>query len=385
MEKNKGTIEKPLEATTANDRLFEALQNRVLGDSVVSSKGSAITNKINKAIEGVKAGQQASAQRITSEFNREINFAQGEALSDVATFQEGERGFATSMAALRRVVDTTDKNLKDLRMRKEEALLSNDAQALSTIAGLELKELEFKQQMEQQTFTNLLGAANFGISRSQEQRAAKAQSFAEKSAISNIALQYGIEVKEGDTMETITARAMPFASEKQRTELLKTKAEINRINAETSKVLQGESDSMDDAVIASIATAAITNPNILQLVKDPKQAALIALKIEELSKPREYKRDELVAEAESTKSKGTSYATALANLAANNTIKNKEEAKAILKEVYGSSTQKKNLGDISSDAIGAFINTTGRAAQFFGAPAPRNIYQDGKLVPNPER
>jgi hypothetical protein len=80
-----------------------------------------------------------------------------------------------------------------------------------------------------------MSIGNFGLQSAQENRQQKAQNFAEKSAISNVALQFGLTAKEGETMDQIVSRAAPLASQKQQLEMAKLQAETNRANAEASK------------------------------------------------------------------------------------------------------------------------------------------------------
>ncbi len=58
--------------------------------------------------------------------------------------------------------------------------------------------------------------------------------------MSDIALQYGLEVKPEDTIDSITSKAMVFASEEQKARLAKMQAEIKYTNAQTSHILSGD-------------------------------------------------------------------------------------------------------------------------------------------------
>jgi hypothetical protein len=264
--------------TNKGDALLEALQGKLLDSaSVISSEDTNIEKAIGKSIESLKVGNEASKKRIESEYKRELGYANDQFANDVNNERDSGRGFAVNVGALREITKTGDKRIADLQMRKEELMLAGDANTAKEISNLQLQELQFQQQARQQTFTNLLGMANFGVSMRTEDRLAKSQSFAEKSAISNIALQYGLKLNEGDTLETITARAMPFASEKQRLEISKMKAEINKANAEATKALRGDETAKIDGTTASILATAFRrgNTDFLATIKNLDDAGKI--------------------------------------------------------------------------------------------------------------
>ena len=234
-----------------------AIQAQLLGQSgMISSTNSQLESRLNSAIGGIGQARDATGKLIESAYGRERAFQEGQAGLAVQNQLEGRTGFATQMVAFRNLVETTDKNLNDLEQRKQEALLNNDAQAASKMADLQFKALEFQQQAQQQTFSNLLGMANFGLQSAQEQRLAKAQSFSEQKSMSDIALQYGIELQPGDTMDSITSKAMVFAGEEQKLRLAKMQSEIRYTNAQTAKVMAGDGKNavINDGVVGKLAS-----------------------------------------------------------------------------------------------------------------------------------
>lgn len=234
---------------------MKAIQDKLLGQSgIVSSTNSNLEKKLQEAIAGIGTATEKSSQGIESAYARERGYMESQASNAIQGQLEGRSGFATQMVAFRNLVETTDKSLKDLEMRKNELILANDAAGASKIADMQFKALEFKQQAEQQTFSNLLGMANFGIQNEQEKRLAKAQTFQENKAMSDIALQYGIDMKPGDTIDTITSKAMVFASEEQKARLAKMQAEIKYTNAQTAKVLNGDKDASSVKITPEITS-----------------------------------------------------------------------------------------------------------------------------------
>ena len=150
--------------TSGSDSFLSSIQKALLGQSgIISSQDNLINSGINKAIRGVKDSTRFSNEALESKYLREKDFAEMKAGTDIQTFLEGRSGFATQMVAFRNLVETTDKNLKDLAMRKEELILQNNAEAASKVSELEMKALEFKQEASRSYFSNLLGMANFGL------------------------------------------------------------------------------------------------------------------------------------------------------------------------------------------------------------------------------
>lgn len=147
-----------------SDSFMEALKQKLIGQSgAISSEDTSIEKKIQDAIRATNDSNEASAAAITSAYDREIGYTQETGQRNVSQFSEGRSGFATSMAALREVIGTTDKHVKDLEQRKQELILQGNATAASQVSGLIMKELEFEQQARIQTFSNMLNIGNFAL------------------------------------------------------------------------------------------------------------------------------------------------------------------------------------------------------------------------------
>lgn len=236
-------VNAPKNNSSTGDPFLSAIQDKLIKQAgVVSSTNSNLENRLKEAMAGVSGAAKKTGEAIASQYDREIAFQGDKAGLDIQNHLEGRSGFATQMVGFRSLVETTDKNLKDLEQRKQEALLLNDAGAASKIADMQFQALEFRQKAEQEVFSNLLGIANFGIQSVQEKRLMEQQTFQEKSTMSNIALQYGLDIKPGDTLDSITNKAMVFASEEQKANLAKVNAEIKYTNAQTAKILAGDKD-----------------------------------------------------------------------------------------------------------------------------------------------
>jgi hypothetical protein len=207
--------------------LMSEISSRLLSTSgAISSSNSKIEDVISGAIKKTQESGDASKAAAGSQFDRAIGEATDSAARGEQGFLEGQRGFATNVAALRDLRTSNEKGIKDLLQRKEEVMLQGDADTASKISGLILQKYQFQQEAEQKVFSNLTTLANFGMQQAQEKRLAESQAFTEEQGKSQIALQYGIEVKPGDTFTDVVNRAKPLASAEQKLQLDKMTADI---------------------------------------------------------------------------------------------------------------------------------------------------------------
>jgi len=246
----------------------------------VSSSNDTIDASIGAAIQSQKEAAAANAAAIESQYGREAGYLSDNLQNQRTSMIEGTRGGAYGGYALQ-VVDTQiEKSLRDLEQRKNELVLQGNAAAASKISDLQVQQLQFKQQAQQQLFSNLLQMGNYAINLRSASLAERAQSFQETNAISAVALQYGLTVKPGETIAQIVSRAAPLASEKQKIELNKTLAEIAKLKADaTLSIAQANekaaSGTTDPATITAMALAANRNPNILLGMTNEVQRSLV--------------------------------------------------------------------------------------------------------------
>lgn len=241
----------------AND-FMKAIQEKLLGQSgIISSTNSELESRLTAAISGVKKSTEASSARIESQFGRELGYTKEAAGEALTAGRAAGSGGVLNLAALRELTNTTDKQLKDLETRKQELILANDSAGAAKVAELEMTALDFRQKAQQQVFSNLLGLGNFGIQSATEARLARTQTFQEEQAMNTIALQYGVKINPGDTMQSIVNRAMPFATKVQQLELAKLQSEINRANAEAAKALKGDTNGVTDLSIPTLVNQAL--------------------------------------------------------------------------------------------------------------------------------
>ena len=236
---------------------LKAIQEKLLGQSgVISSTNSTLETRINDAISGVKTAAEKTNLATESAYGRELGYQQQQAGEAITAGRAAGSGGILNMAALRSLTETTDKSLKDLEQRKQELILQNDAAAASKISDLQLKALEFQQQAQQQTFSNLLGMANLGVQLETEARLAKTQTFTETQAVNSVALEYGLN-PTGKTLDQITKEAMFFASDDRKAKLAQQAADLAYTKAQTVKAMQGEPISKyNDSTLQGLASTA---------------------------------------------------------------------------------------------------------------------------------
>lgn len=209
----------PQSSNQSSNKLMESVVGQLFTDSgMVSSSNTEIENAISSAIGSTERAVGANTERIESVFDREIESTEGNLRAQRDQFFEGRRGFATSTAALERLNVDTEKTLRDLDQRKQELILQGEATGAERISNLQVQALEFQQQAKQQAFTNMLSIGQFALG-VQAQQTAKQQfeqglkikqeelAFSQRLAKTDIATQYGLEMEEGDTIESLSTRA----------------------------------------------------------------------------------------------------------------------------------------------------------------------------------
>lgn len=360
---------------TADTSFVTQLQEKLLGQSdLISSENTNLENKINEAISSVREGAKASTGAVESAYNREKGYAQERGATQFTRALEEQRGFATNTAALRQIQEDTNKELKDLEQRKQELILQGQAAAAGQISQLQLQAVQFRQQAQQQVFSNLLGMSNFGLQiqqqRQQEIQFNRQQSFQESSAISNVALTYGLDVRPGDTLQSITTRAMPFASKKQQLELAQMQANINKINAEIAQARQG---SFDGISTSAIAAAARSNPALLGALasKNPQQALQVQ---GEIDKMEQVDVQQTIAEADKN---GYGMNKTIEAIQNDPLIMNKGEAiKQVTQHFAGKPASQKGFttaGSVGRTVQDASANFYGSLFEFFTGQPIRNV------------
>lgn len=266
-----------------SEQAIERVTSRLLEQSdLISSEDTGIEEALGEAREQITIGQEAGAKRIESVFGREITGVREAGARRLTSFQEAQRGFGVNRAALQQIREATERSVGDLETRREEAILAGESAAAGQMSVLIIKELEFEQQARQQAFTNLLSIGGFGLQQQVGERAERQLNFVEEQAKSSIALEFGVEINEGDSITDIINRAKPNADVKRLKELDLLSAQINNMNiqAERARVEIDAADFSEDD-ISVLTAAALLNPSILGTIKNVNIAAKITTNIAE--------------------------------------------------------------------------------------------------------
>lgn len=260
-------------ASTPNP-VLEALTARLTaqGQGIASSSQTNLQQSIADAIRGTERAGDLNRQRIESERGREVDFARDRAGATYTTALEGRSGYATQVAGLRELTETTEKSIRDLDQRYQEALLTNDANTASQIADLRIKKLEFAVQQEQNFYQNLFQLA--GLEQGQEQMRREDERFFagqkfeermfeqkvfqdERNMMLGLAAEYGVPIGDGDNIDTMIGKISPFVDERRALELQEIKLRMEESRAKIAEARAGAAsgNALDPATVSALAMA----------------------------------------------------------------------------------------------------------------------------------
>lgn len=245
---------------TTSQTILDTLTQKILSSSgAVSSADTGIDKMLKEAYSSAKGIQEAGASRIGLEAEEQAETIKETGTQTLTSAREAQRGFGTNTAALKAIQDSTTKQLNDLDKRKDQALLENNTALVDKISNLQLKAIEFQQQAEQQTFSNILAVGGFELQQQTQERLnqqflsnleyqKQTQSFKEKQTIAGIAAEYGLTMDENETLESIVNKVKPMASAIKKAELqkllettTKTKTQFNLDSTLTQSLIDGQS------------------------------------------------------------------------------------------------------------------------------------------------
>jgi hypothetical protein len=289
----------------SNDAFIQEMRNQLTTQSgAISSSSTNIESAIESAIQGVTKSNTASKKAIESSFERQSESIRAQGSLSATGYNESRSGMATQTAVLRQITQSTATELKDLEQRKQELILQGDSATAAKIADLQLQKMAYAEEAKQRVFNNLLQLSNFGLSVKSEERASRAQDFAERQAVSNIALEFGLEVNENDTIDTIVAKAAPFADEQRKLKLEQIRADIANSRAQASRAMRGEAgDQNFDPMTAMVLAEAYRSGNTFFLggLKTNEQAMSVYSAIMDLDNRQESQIREVAKSFDSVK------------------------------------------------------------------------------------
>jgi hypothetical protein len=162
-------------STGTTSAILQELSSRLLNQTGITSSDGGIQSVIDKSLarlteaqEKSEAGLAAGAERLKGEAVERGE----ERLSSARELQRGV-GPASAFALISKMEEATNKELKDLDLRYREAVASGQTALAEKISNLEIQAIQFKQQAQQQAFSNLINfaslSANMEAQRAQEE------------------------------------------------------------------------------------------------------------------------------------------------------------------------------------------------------------------------
>lgn len=252
-----------VQVNTESGPVESAALDYLLSDEAVSSQRQTASDIISRAEaktetgqRAAEAGRAAAGSRIEGGFGRDLSSMQRAAGTTRTAFAQSS-AFGTSTAQFKLMDETINRNLNDLKQRKEDALLQADASYAAQMDSLMAQELEFRTQANQQMFSNMLGIAGIGQQQQSFRLQERSQQFQQDQAISSIALEFGLEAVDGESLEDVISRAAPRADEARRLQLAQMRSQINAANASlreaNARMARNESlDAMDSGDLADL-------------------------------------------------------------------------------------------------------------------------------------
>ena len=242
--------------STIEERLLKQTEISTSADTDLDVFIKESVTTVEEATEKRETGIEASVER------RKIA-ARKAGKTEVTSALESRRGFATNTAVIRDIRQRTQEELKDLDMREQEMLAMGASEDAAAIRQLKFQSLAFRQQSEQQAYSNLLSILSLQAGRKTEERLERAQTSQEEQAMASVALEYGIELYEDDTFESVVSRAKEVASDEKALELEAKRQSIAESKARVEQMRAGDisKEPLDDITAHMFAEEYLKNKN----------------------------------------------------------------------------------------------------------------------------
>jgi hypothetical protein len=244
---------------TANTILQE-LSSRLLNQTGITSSDSGAQDIIDESVARIESAEKARKEGLGASLERaktETAELGEERLTAARELQRGV-GPASSFALINKIEEATNKELKDLDMRYQEALASGQMDVANQISNLRLKSIEYKQQAQQQAFQNILSAGSFALSVSQFEAAQEAVKREEQNQIRSLALTYP-SAFEGTNVDSLSfeeaySKARVVASDVEKLSLDYQRAQINSLNNKLTNTPEITASNYDLAKREAVST-----------------------------------------------------------------------------------------------------------------------------------
>lgn len=333
----------------------QLMQQLTQQSGIISSSEKDVNDLLVGAQNNLKQGAASNAQAVTTQYDRLEGYQRDANQQTLTSTLESQRGFATNTALLTQINEQGQKSLNDLEQRKQELILSGNADASSKISALQVQQAQFMLQNRQQVFTNLISLA--GVNQGQQslglQRAQLAQSAAQfdktmTQKLGDTALRYGIQMQAGDTVESVINRAYPNASAEEKFNLDDMRAGLALKNAQIALARAQAADignknaPMSETDFANLMDGISTYggpessfaKNVFSSLAQSGKLADLQKAVTAANKPRNYTDSQLNQKAIMMFNSALDIDSAIGKIENDPSITNKQRAKDITRLYY---------------------------------------------------
>jgi len=365
--------------------LTQIKQELINAQGISSSADAEYKTLMNQAIETTKSGAEAGAAAVTTQYDRLKGYQSEENARAMEAAVETQRGFATNTALLTTIKETGERSINDLEQRKQELIMSGNANAASKISDLQVKTAEAMMENRQKVFSNLISmagvgiqASSLGIQRAQVEQSKYQFDVQQRNQLGEIALQYGVEMNPGDTYEAVIARAYPKASEFQKLALdearlgIKLKESEIALNRVQAGKISAETGGMGDlSTIAEMLKIYGTDSTFGKLLLDSavkgNNIPEVAKLLNDAQQPQKYSDSTLRQKAAYGYASGMTIGDFIESIKSDTSVANKDRAEEIARMYYNQPKTSYSFG--LSDAVKSSFKSYGSAgASAVGGP-----------------
>src|SRR3990167_7224150 len=291
--------------------VLDAVQQKLLETTgAVSSNKSEIDKLIGESIAGLEKGQTARETGVKAEAERARIETREAGGSKLTSALEERRGFATNTALIRQIEESTQKSLRDLDLREQQALVSGQVETATQISNLKMNQLQFGIQSQQQAFENLLAGAGLELQLNAQKQSQKqfldSMSFNQKqfeftkqSKMVDLATEFGVTIDENETLESLVKKVQPFAKEERKAKLASllkdTEADDSELNFDSELTRRIVNDS-EEPIAAANAILADQTRLCIKVTKEDYNKAIS--KAQEISDAWRTKQEKDKAESQ---------------------------------------------------------------------------------------
>lgn len=235
---NTDALSTGVDSSLDKETVYQQLQAQAGSISSQGSIDEAVAG-YTSAIQSQKDAAKANEDRLMSQGERESGYLFDKLQNQRTSMLERGGGTAFGSASLMIIDKEIDKSLKDLDMRKNELILQGNALAAQEISKLQVQQLTFKAQAQQQHFTNLLGLGQYG--ESVKQRLSQERQVAQRMTMDQ--LSYNLQVQQQADFRDKTDKEL--ANDAVRISIMRSELGIKQITEARAQKNQSQLDRLD--------------------------------------------------------------------------------------------------------------------------------------------